>query len=442
MTLISFILSFFILSAEAQIVSKEEASLYNQVVTLYNKKKYEESLALLESNRNAGTSSGRWNYFYALNKLRLEDYDEAIANLNTYIDKNTIAKSSRASYYLGVAYFYKGEYEKAVNSLQLSLDTSRDPKLDSVTDAFLEKTIRYYDYYQSHKKASLLMMLGYGFKSNAIDVSQDLSEENLNGHAVNYGFALSYRAIDKINFVFEPTLNFIDRYSLDHSFSESGLIQSNDTMQFLFSLPIIFKNKAENILYSASVNSYASYLPIASTSRELYLTSQFLNGKISYDISSQYLLESGLVLASDATKAYADTDNDGTGLRYVLDFSLSRYFEHTKVEVLSVGGVLTQKAAKGNDVFYESSALSAAYTLPSDSQWRLSATGGVDYIVFPKKAVKRSDLKSSIGFTATQLFANSSLNYGLGYVLNNSNEELYKYNDIQASIVYLYKLGF
>jgi len=434
--------SFFVLTAEAQTDAKAENDFYNQVVSLFNKKSYDESLKLLESNPQYADTSPRWHYFKGINKLRLEDYDEAIESLNTYIEKNTIVKSPRASYYLGVAYFYKSEYEKALNSLQLSLDMSRDPKMDAVTEAFLEKTVKYQDYYESHKRTTLLLLLGYGFKSNALDVSQDLSEENLNGHAVNYGLSIGHRVVDKLNLVVEPTFNFIDKYSLDHKLSESGLIQSNDTMQLLFALPVIYKAKSEHLLFNFSLNSYASYLPIATTTRELYLTSNFLTAKVGYDLNAQHLLESSLVVASDETKVYSGTDSDATGFRYGLNFLLSKYTDRLKLQVLNLGLGFTQKMAKGNDVYYENSSLTAGYTISQGEAWVYGVNSSIDYIVYPKNTTSRTDLKTAAGLSVTQNFANSNLNYSLGYMVNNSNDSFYKYNDIQASVTFVYRFGF
>lgn len=415
---------------------------FKQVVELYNKKMYDKSIELLNKNSSLKETNSKWYYFYGLNLARLGQHDEAIENLNVFIKNNDISSTARANYFIGLMYFYKGEYEKAINAFQISLDVSTDINLDKVTDIQIEKSIKYRDYYENHKKTNILFLVGYGFETNAIDISQDLSEESLNGHSLNYGTSISYRPIDKMDFVFEPTLSFVDKYSLDSKFKSNSTIQSNDSMQLVLSTPFIFKNKDEDLQYNLSLNAYASYLPIVTTKRELYLASYFFKGKVLYDLSQSRLLDASIVIAADETKSYEGTDADATGTRYEISLMLSDFLNKEKNKNLTYGLSHILKDSKGIDAKYQKSAVVLGYLFPSFYETNSYVNTNFEYLEYPDKAVKRTDTRVSLDYAITQSIGrDANLSYILGAMLSSSNEDLYDFNDLRASVVYTYNLG-
>ncbi|MGZ3727273.1 MAG: tetratricopeptide repeat protein [Pseudobdellovibrio sp.] len=414
---------------------------FNQSVDLYNKKKYEESVKALDSIKKYREQNPRWYYFYGLNMARLQRNSEALDNFTQFIKKSDITTTARAQYFVGLMHFYDSDYEKALINFQLSQDLSTDPNLDRLNDIQIEKSIKFRDYYENHKKTNLMFFLGYEYNSDVIGVSQSLSDVNLSGHSLNYGTSISYRPIDKIDFVFEPALSVFDRYTLDRTFKSSSTIQADDMLQGLFSLPFIF-NTGGDMQFNLSANAYNTYLPITSTKRELYISSLFFKGKLLFDINRNSTIDTSLVVASDKSTAFTSDDNNATGARNELTAGFTHYFNNEKNNSIQYSFSYMTKNAEGVDVRYQKTGAAITYITPTF--WDLSSQAilGYEYYFYPDMTTPRKDSKVSFDYTLTQtLNKNSSLGYLIGGLLSNSNEDLYNYNDVRAAVFYTFNFG-
>lgn len=415
-----------------------------KAVDLYNLRQYEEALQTLDSVQAFREENPRWYYFKGVTQARLEKNDEALENLNTYINKADIANTSRAYYFLGVIYFYRSEFQKALNSFQAAQDVSTDPVLDRQIDNLIEKTIQLREYYDNHKAGSFAVFLGYEFHTNAIGISQSASQVSLNGHVLNYGFAVAYRFIDRLDLVFEPSVTIVDRYTLDKDFKATSTLQAADVLQAIVSLPVFFTSgKNSTTQYNLSLNAFSLYLPIVSTTRDLYISSVFAKGRITKDLSSRYGIDANIVLGSDTSSTYLTDDDNPSGIRTEAGFILKDYLDRAKTKSFLFGFTAAKKDAKGINARYQRYGLSVGYQFPSFAETSSTLGMSYEYLAYPDKTTPRKDNKASVDYNLTQsLSAGSALLYSANATLNSSDVDSYKYDDLKVGLQYVANIGF
>jgi hypothetical protein len=368
--------------------------------------------------------------------------DEAEAKLNTYLKKE--GTSAKGHYFLGLVSFNKGEYQKALNSFQVSQDLSQNSNLDRLLDIQMDKSIRFRDYYDGHKPGSFNLFISYQAHKNVLGLSQDFVDKSLEGHILNYGLSLGYRPVDRINFVLEPTIIVTDRYTLDSSLKADSTLQSLDALQALATLPVtFFFGSNSGIQYNLSLNGYASYLPINTTNRELYLSSVFLKGRVLLDITQKLSADISVTAASDKGYNFASDDDDGTGPRSEVSLFLKHFLNRERSRFLTYGLGGSVKNATGVNARYQKGFVSVDYQIPSFWDTESSFELRYEYLTYPDKLVPRKDSKGAFAYTLTQpLTQNMALGYNIGVESNYSDVELYKYNDYYAGLQFTLGAGF
>ena len=433
------------IGAGAAPAAQNVEKILNQSIELYNKQQYPESLKLLDSIRLSREQIPVWYYYYGLNQARLRLYDDSLANFASYIRKTDHASTARAYYFTGLVQFYKGEYERAGNSLELASDLSTDPKLDRVIDQLIERTLKYREYYETHTATNVNFLLGYNYDTDVLNISKELSTENLTGNIFNYGVSLSHRVIDQYNFIFEPSVAVLDTYTLDSTFKANSTVQANDLLQALVSAPVIFyvDDAKSSTRYDISLNAYTSYLPISSQARELYLSSLFLKGKTVTQLSSRFYLNVTGTAATDTSYAFTSDDDDASGLRLELYTSLVQYLSKEKNYSLSYDLGASTKNAKGINPRFTKYSAGLGYGFPSFMGTVSFVKLGFENLSYKDKAIPRTDSKSTFDYVLSKsLSAQSSLGVSFGADSNTSNVELYKYNDFNVGFQYLTGFGF
>ena len=416
----------------------------NKSYELYGKRRYEDALQILDSVKGLRDQNVKWYYFEGLYLARLERTDEALENFDNYIKKVEVGSAAKAYYFTGLLYFNKGQYQKALNSFQAAQDLSNDSSLDKLIDVQIEKTIKYRDYYDGHKAGNLSFLLGYEFHTNAVGVSQVLTDENLNGHVFNYGASLSYRPIDKVNFVFEPALTIVDRYTLNKEFKSTVTIQEVDALQVLFSAPITFYfGNTNGMQYNLSLNAYNTYIPITSSSRDLYINSTFFKGQVLSDLTSQLSLDFSIVAATDKSQNFATTEANATGSRGEASIGLREYTNHDKTKSFLASISIVKKDAEGIDARYQKLDAGISFQFPSFGETK--STLSLDYgtLSYPDKLTPRKDTFTEVDYAIVQsLSEQSSLNYEIGGIQNSSDADFFKYDDYKIGIQYSVNFGF
>jgi tetratricopeptide (TPR) repeat protein len=423
-------------------VSANDAD-YSRAFDFFTKKNYDEAMDLIATIRDSkDPGDAKWDYIEGICLLRLGRLDEAEAKLNTYLKKEET--SAKGYYYLGLTSFYKGQYQKALNSFQISQDLSRNSALDRLLDTQMDRSIRFRDYYDGHKPGSFGLFIGYEAHKNVLGLNPDSVEKKISGHILNYGISLGYRPIDRINFVFEPTIVIIDRYTLDQSLKADSILQSLDALQGLVSLPVtFFIGNNSSTQYNLSLNGYSTYLPINTTNRELYLSSVFLKGRVLFDLSQRLSTDISLVAASDKGYNFSSDDDDASGPRSEFTAILKHFLNQERTQIISYGLGASVKNASGVNVRYQKAVATLGYQMPTFWDTESSFDLKYEYLTYPDKATPRKDSKGVFTYTLMQpLNSTASLGYNLGAEVNSSDTELYKYDDYYAGIQFTLSTGF
>lgn len=412
----------------------------------YSHKNYEEVLLMVQAVKEAKQMTTKWLYLEGLTLLRLGRYKEAEASLDAFAKKMDASgtPSARGYYFLGLSYFYQGQYQKSLNTFQISQDISVDPQLDRTLDAQIDKSIRFRDYYDSHKAGTFAMFLGYQYHNNVLTLSSSSVDESLNGHVFNYGVSLGYRPVDKMNFVFEPTVTVVDRYTLDKTFKANSTLQALDVLQAAVSLPVLFYfGNNRGMQYNVSLNAFTTYLPINSTSRDLYLSSVFLKLKTLFDISQTMSMDIALTGGSDTGYNFTSDDDDSSGTRGDLTVLLRQLLNNDRTEMLTYSIGAAAKTSKGINNRYQKLIASLGYQFPSFAETNSTVQLTYENLSYPDKTVPRKDNKVELEYTVSQaLTPSSTLNYSLGGTVNSSDVDIYKYDDYYLGLQYVLILGF
>ncbi len=434
--------------AKAQLAKakiKNRQNVVSQAVDYYNNQRYGESLGLLETIKSSRNQNLNWYYYYALNQTRMNNYEEALLNFETFIKNSSTEHSAKAYYYMGLVQFYKGDYEKALNSLELSLDISTDPKLDNFTEDLIEKTIRYQNYYEKNKKTNMTFLLGYVFDTNALNLSPGIFASPLAGHIFSYGASISHKAIDRYSFIFEPTLAIADSYTFDNSFKSNSLLPPTDALQLLVSAPIrfYFEEKKLSNKFEISLNAYNIYFPINTASRELSLTSIFLKTQILTPYSADYTVKYNLNVASDKSHGNTSAEDDASGLRVDFLTTFVQYLSKKNITNLFYDLGVDHASANGINARSNKYSMAVGYMYPSFSNTLSSIRLGYHYLAYPDKVVPRMDNQLNFAYSVSkELLTGSSLNFSVRIVGNSSNIELSKYADATVGVQYTKSLGF
>lgn len=417
-----------------------------KAIELYNKRNYQGAIDLLEKNKSVREENLNWYYYYGLNLGRLDRHDEAIYNLDQFVRKSEITNSARAFYFIGLMQFYKGNYEKAMNNLDVSLDVSKDVKLDKAVDALIDKVTRYQNYYQNRKPTNLLFLLGYNYDLNTISLSQGLSQERLDGHVFNYGFSLAHRLIDTLRFVLEPSLTITDAYTLDSKFKANSVLQEGDVLQGILTVPVVFNTDKEksNSQYEVSINAYTAFAPVTNNKRQQYVSSYYLKGRMTTDVSAKWNLTLAATAAIDQSVVFLNEVSKSNGNRGELELTLNRYLNQEKNKGIGFELSAISKGAAGQDVRYSRYGLATGYWFPSMYETASVVRLSYGYLAYPDRAVARKDNKFKLDYYLSQsvLDETAALSYSLGFEKNDSNYEANNYHDIKVGVAFTKQFGF
>jgi tetratricopeptide (TPR) repeat protein len=428
------------------VVKSNSEAVIAKAIELYNKRNYLGAIEHLEKNKNSREENAIWYYYYGLNLARLDRYDEAIFNLDQFIKKTEISSAARAFYFIGLMQFYKGNYEKAMNNLDVSLDVSKDPKLDKAIDALIDKVTRYQNYYQNRKPTNLSLLLGYNYDLNAVNLSQDLSQERLEGHVFNYGFSIAHRFIDTLSFVLEPSITITDAYTLDSKLKANSVVQEGDILQGILSVPVVFNTDKEksNTQYEISANAYTAFAPVTDNKRQQYVSSYYLRGRMTSDISARWNFTVSAVAAYDQSVVLLNEDARSNGNRGELDLSFNRYLNQEKNKGVGFEYMTILKGAVGKDARYSKHGLAIGYWFPSKYETSSLVRLSHGFISYPDRAIARKDNKFNLDYYISQSVLDDTavLSYFLGVEKNASNYELNTYHDFKVGVAFTKQFGF
>lgn len=423
---------------------KQVLDVINKSIALYNKKQFTEAIETLESIDSAKEQYPQWHYYYAINLVRLKEYETAMNHFEEFVRRVEVSQTAKAYYYIGLLQFYKEDYDKALNSLELSLDVSDDPKLDKMTELLIDKAIRYQSYYDNSQKFNFSVLAGYTADSNPVKLSADSLSENLNAHVFNYGFSTSYKVVNKYSFVVEPTLAVLDSYTLDSKLKANSTLQTGDALQVLLSVPFRFFNDSikNPDKYDLSINFISMYLPVNSK-RELSLSSIYSKLLVSSVLSERYLIRYGGSLSYDQSHGVSSSDDDASGLRLNLQSTVDYIYSKDESKNLFWDLAAELASSKGINTKHNRYSTGVGYNFPSMYKTSSSLRLGFEGLSYPEKSSPRSDQQLNFSLNVSRDLTDSSAVLMTGkFISNSSNTDLYKYTDIAFGIQYTKSFGF
>ena len=446
-TFFIFLFSFGVALAQTPTPSKSNSdAVIAKAVELYNKRNFQGAIDHLEKNKNAREENANWYYYYGLNLGRLDRYDEAIFNLDQFVRKTDMSNSARAFYFIGLMQFYKGNYEKAMNNLDVSLDVSKDAKLDKAVDALIDKVTRHQNYYENRKPTNLALLAGYNYDLNAVNLSQDLSQERLEGHVLSYGLSIAHRFIDTLSFVLEPSLTVTDAYTLDSKLKANSVVQEGDVLQGSLTVPVVFNTDKEksNSQFEISANAYTAFAPVTSNKRQQYVSSYYLKGRMTSDLSARWNFTVSAVAAYDQSVAVLNEASRSNGNRGELELAFNRYLNQEKNTGLGFEYMAISKGATGKDARYSKHGLAVGYWFPSMYETASILRLSYGYLSYPDRNVARTDNKFNLDYYISQSVLEDTgiVSYFFGLEKNASNYEVNTYHDFKVGVAFTKQFGF
>lgn len=431
----------FSLSGWAQTVQQDEyARLIKQSQKQYQAQDHQASLESLNQAKTMGLPlTSQWYYFSALNNMKLQNDDAAVESFNKYIDSVNPENSTRGYYFLGQIYTKQKKYDEALTHYELASDTSTDLKLDKAIDSSIERTLKLQRLNDRNKTNNLALLLGYGYDDNAVNLNASFFEENLKGHAFNYGGSYSYLVSNSATSRFEPTLAVVDSYTLDGKFKSNEVVQSKDALQINAVLPLqfSFSNNKEGNLYNLALSNYAVYLPLNSTKRELALTSIGVTYSLRQTLHSKLALKYELNLNFDRSYGFTDESDDASGLRSEAKVGGVYDLSYSFVERLNgnVGAELS--ATKGTNTKYRKYYVDVGFSNTLSKQLTANSLLQYYHLNYYEKSPVRSDNKIALTYALTyEISEDSVFDASLKYSDIKSTIDLNTSRDLSVSLQY------
>ena len=406
----------------------------------YQAQDYKATLESLNQAKALGVPlTSQWYYYAALSNMRLQNDEPAIQNFNKYIDLVSPENSTRGYYFLGQIYTKQQKYEDALTHFELASDTSTEPVLDKAIDGSIERALKLQRLNERSKSHNLAMLVGYGYDDNAVNLNASFFEENLKGHAFSYGGSYSYLASSSLTSRFEPMIAVIDSYTLDGKFKSNEVVQSKDALQINAVLPFSFSfsNSKDSNLYNLSLSTYAVYLPIASTKRELALTSLGVKYSLKQTLQSKLALKYEINFNFDRSYGFTVDTDDASGLRSEGRLNGVYDLSYGFLEKLNGNVAVEVSATKGSNTKYRK--YSADIGFSNTLAKKLSANSSLLYyhLNYYEKSPVRSDNQIALTYTLTyEVSEDSVFDAGLRYNDISSTSELNRSKDVALTLNY------
>ncbi len=408
----------------------------------YKSGQFESSLAVLKKLTAETEDKSDIYYLMGLNYYKTQNCEQAVKVLDEVTKSETSSKVSKAYLYLGLCQYIRKEYEKSVNSLELSLDTSTDPKHDAQVEKLIEKVLQAQAQAEKNKlKYTLGFGLSYMYDTNVLSIKEN-DDRSLKGNVLNVAVFGSYKVYADETSSVEPIIFLSDNLTYTSKFEESDYLKSVDATQFLVSVPYKIRFKDGN--NDVSVNAGLFFLPNGNERRKLAIQTIFLKENLNYNLSAVNSVTIKLVTGVDQSEVeFSDEEDDQSALKVDLAIGMRSYLPNLKNHMLSGDLGFLVNEAKGNNAKYRKLYATVGYSKPQfgtmNEAIKLSYYKS-DYI---KSVPDRTD--SNYGATyslAADLTERLSLTGMLSYSKTKSIVEEYEYSDYTVGLQMFYVTQF
>lgn len=412
---------------------------FAQAYEFYKKEQFESSIAVLQKLKSDPSQTPGIYYLLGLNYYRIENYDLAEKYLSEVTRANSVKEISLAYYYLGLSQYYKGDYEKAVNSLELSIDTSKDPEQDRRAERLIEKCMQIQNQIESDKlKYTMGFTAGYGYDSNALNVAPQ--QDVLVGHTLNASGFMAYKFYQDQNSVIEPMLNIADSRTLNHKLESTAEIQAADATMLLATIP--YRTNFDGYRSSSSANIGLYMLPSDSQIREMSITLLYFKQTLGSKLTTDLDLDGQLIIGRDQSQlTFTDAEDNQTAIKYDISGALKYSMRRMQSLTGELGFILND--ADGDNASYYKVYTNLSYEKPTFKNTYSIFKVSYGLTNYNLSELARRDNLGAITYSiAKDLSDRTTINGFLGLSRNDSTIEDYTYADSSIGIQYVYLTRF
>ena len=408
----------------------------------YKSGQFESSLAVLKKLSTETDDKSDIYYLMGLNYYTTQNCEQAEKVLDQVTKSETSSKVSKAYLYLGLCQYIRKEYDKSVNSLELSLDTSTDPKHDAQVEKIIERVLQAQTQAEKNKlKYTLGFGLTYTYDSNVLSVKEN-DDRSLKGNVLNGAVFGSYKAYTDENSSVEPIVFLSDNLTYTSKFEESDYLKSADATQFLISVP--YKTRFQEGNNDISLNAGLFFLPNGNERRKLAIQTLFLKENLSYNLSVANAVTVKLITGFDQSEVeFSDEEDDQSALKVDFAIGMRNYSQEYKNHTFSGDLGFLINDAKGDNAKYRKLYATLGYSKPQFKTMNESIKISYYKSDYIKSALDRTD--SNYGATyslATDLNERLSLTAMLSYSKTKSTVEEYEYSDYTVGLQMFYVTQF
>ncbi len=424
----------------AQSKAQVETSM-SRAERFYKSGQFESSLAVLKKLSSETEDKSDIYYLMGLNYYKTQNCEQAEKLLDQVTRSETSPKVSKAYLYLGLCQYIRKEYDKSVNSLELSLDTSTDAKHDARVDKIIEKVLQAQAQVEKNKlKYTLGFGTTYAYDSNVLSVAE--TDRSLKGNVLNVAVFGSYKAYADETSTLEPIIFLSDNVTYTSKFEESDYLQSADATQLLVSTP--YKTKFTEGNNDISFNVGLFFLPNGNERRKLAIESFFLKENLTYFLSAQNSLAVKIVGGYDHSEVeFSDEEDNQTAVKIDFSIGVRSYLENPKSHMASGDIGFLVNDAKGDDAKYRKLYATVGYSKPQF--FKTNETFKINYYKsdYIKSELNRTDTNYNLSYSlAADLTERLSLSGSLSYSESKSTVDEYDYFDHTVGLQLFYVTQF
>lgn len=416
-------------------IEQENRKALAQAYEFYKKEAFESSIAVLQKVKTNTSLMQSIYYLLGLNYYRSNNFDLAEKYLSEVTRTNTIQEISLAYYYLGLAQFQKGDYERAMNSFELSIDTSKDPEHDKRSERMIEKCIQVQAQIESDKlKYTMGFTAGYMYDSNALNVAP--GQDVIIGHVLSASGFFSFKFWQDKKSSVEPMIYLADQRTLDYKLKFTDQIQAADSTMLLTSIP--YKTVVDDYRSTTSMNLGLYMLPTDSQIRDMSIALIYVKQNLGTHLSADMDLDGQLIIGRDDSQiTFADAADNQTAIKYDLSGALKYSLFNVQSITGQLGFILND--ADGENASYNKIYANISYELPT-----FKNTLSTFKVSYGSTNYSLSELARRDSFTAANysiikdLTERTTINGFLGVSRNESTIEDYTYGDATIGLQYVY----
>lgn len=413
---------------------------FAQAYEFYKKEQFESSIAVLQKLKSDTSLTAAIYYLLGLNYYRIENYDLAEKYLTEVTRMNSIQEVSLAYYYLGLSQYYKGEYEKAVNSLELSIDTSKDPEQDRRAERLIEKCMQIQNQVEIDKlKYTMGFTVGYGYDSNALNVAPQ--QDVLVGHSMNASGFMAYKYYQDQTSIVEPMFYISDNRTLNYQFEAPPEIQAADATMLLATLPYR-TTTSDGYRSGSSLNLGLYMLPSDSEVREMSIVLMYFKQTLGSKLTTDLDLDGQLIVGRDQSQlTFTDAEDNQTAIKYDISGALKYSMRRMQSMTGELGFILND--ADGDNASYYKVYTNLSYERPTFKNTYSIFKASYGLTNYNLSELGRRDNLGALTYSISKdLSDRTTINGFVGLSRNDSTIEDYTYADSSIGIQYIYLTRF